>query len=75
MLLRAYQIKPPGCRRLALGLSRECGWDWDGGGGMEGVWTGSTSAVRVVSGLSNQAAVCVNQARLLPGEQGLVLSA
>jgi hypothetical protein len=33
-------------------LSEECGWDWDVGG-MEGVWTGSGSAVRVVAGLSN----------------------
>jgi hypothetical protein len=43
--------QPPGCRRLALGLSRECGWNWDAGG-MEGVRTGSGSAVRVVAGLS-----------------------
>jgi hypothetical protein len=28
----------------ALGLSRECGWDW-GVGCMEGVWIGSGSAV------------------------------
>ena len=33
-------------------LSRECGWDWDVGC-VEGVWTGSGSAVRVVAGLSN----------------------
>jgi hypothetical protein len=38
--------------RLALGLSRECGWDWDVGC-VEGDWTGSGSAVRVVAGLSN----------------------
>jgi hypothetical protein len=43
--------QPPGCRRPALGLSRECGWDALTGmdvGCDEGVWTGSGSAVRVV---------------------------
>jgi hypothetical protein len=44
--------QPPGCRWLALGLSRECGWD-RGVRCVEGVWTGSGSAVRVVAGLSN----------------------
>jgi hypothetical protein len=44
--------QPPGCRRLALGLSGEREWDWDVGC-VEGGWTGSGSDVRVVAGLSN----------------------
>jgi hypothetical protein len=38
--------QPPGCCRLALGLSRECRWDWDVGR-EEGAWVGSGSAVRL----------------------------
>jgi hypothetical protein len=32
--------QPPGCRRLALGLSRVCGWDWDGWGAWRGFGLG-----------------------------------